>query len=268
MHPGGHETRADKIARASAEAWQYLLEAIPGGRAWHSGGALAVITGVDLSGYNGVCGVSNKVEAGTIAMLLEDVASAGVSFCLELRPGWPAEIAELATAHGLVRVPSEPLMVLEATDRRRTAQQGEGLSIRQLAPDEGYLHAAVVARCFDEPEEPHRKVMSPEVMQSRGMRVYVGEHHGEVVTTCVGVTIGDCVAIFSVATLPSHRRQGYGAAVTARAVSDGFAAGASWAWLSASEQGFGVYEGLGFTTVEWWDFWEAPARPVRVAGSP
>lgn len=261
MRPEEQETsQADEIARAGARAWECLMEAVPGGRVWHSGGALAVVTGLDLSGYNGVWGVSASVEPDAIAALLDEVATAGFPFCMQLRPKWPAEIDVLAKTHGLVRVPGEPVMVLEDAGRLGTAQHLEDLSIRQLAPDEGRLHGEVVARCFDEPEEPHRQLMSPEVMRSQGMRAYVGEHNGEVASTCVGVTVGECVAIFGVATLPSYRRRGYAAAVTARAVGDGFAAGASWAWLSASEQGFGVYAGLGFETVERWDFWEAPTR--------
>jgi hypothetical protein len=62
--------------------------------------------------------------------------------------------------------------------------------------------------------------------------------------------VGGCTGVFSVATPPAHRRRGYGAALTARAVTDGLAAGAAWAWLQSSPPGYGIYARLGFRTVE------------------
>jgi predicted GNAT family acetyltransferase len=57
------------------------------------------------------------------------------------------------------------------------------------------------------------------------------------------------VGVFNVATPPEHRRKGYGARITAKAVASGFRHGAESAFLQASEMGFGVYEALGFRTV-------------------
>ena len=169
----------------------------------------------------------------------------------------------LAADNGLTRTTSEPLMVLEDDRRLADVQASVDVSIRRLSPHEGYLHAMVAAAGFEEAEEPYRRVMTPEVIRSRGMRCYVGELDGCAVTTCFGVTAGESVGIFGVATLPACRRRGYAAAVTARAVSDGFADGASWAWLCSSEAGCGVYAGLGFTEVERWDIWESAALRGR-----
>jgi predicted GNAT family acetyltransferase len=69
------------------------------------------------------------------------------------------------------------------------------------------------------------------------------------------VTLDDYVGVFNVATPPEHRRRGYGAAITARVVSDGLAAGARWAWLQSSPAGYRVYEELGFRTLERWLAW-------------
>ena len=74
-------------------------------------------------------------------------------------------------------------------------------------------------------------------------------------TTGIGVTLGAFVGIFNVATPPAQRRRGYGAAVTARAVTDGLAAGAAWSWLQSSPPGYRVYESLGFQTLESWHTW-------------
>jgi N-acetylglutamate synthase len=49
---------------------------------------------------------------------------------------------------------------------------------------------------------------------------------------------------------PEHRGRGYGRAVTAKAVADGFEAGADLAWLQASQLGQPVYRAMGFRQVE------------------
>ena len=70
-----------------------------------------------------------------------------------------------------------------------------------------------------------------------------------------GVLVDRHLAIFNVATSAQQRRHGYGAAVTAIAIRDGFAAGAHTAWLQSSPMGLGVYERLGFVLVEPWRCW-------------
>jgi hypothetical protein len=75
--------------------------------------------------------------------------------------------------------------------------------------------------------------------------------------TAMAFTVGDAVGIFNVGTLRPHRRRGYGAAITARAVADGLAAGGRWAWLESSDDGLRVYERLGFATVETHAVWTA-----------
>jgi N-acetylglutamate synthase len=77
------------------------------------------------------------------------------------------------------------------------------------------------------------------------------------VTTGLGLTIGDHVGVFSIATPPEQRRRGYGAAITARIVADGYTAGARWAWLQSSKDGYGLYEQLGFITIATWECWIA-----------
>ena len=63
------------------------------------------------------------------------------------------------------------------------------------------------------------------------------------------------MVLFNIATVPADRGRGYGAAVTARAVSDGLAAGASWSWLQSSPSGYRVYERLGYQAIESWQVW-------------
>jgi len=147
--------------------------------------------------------------------------------------------------------------VLEDPYRLNAAQAVSGLVIRELLPDEAPLHAQMAAAGFQVPPEMFLQLMTPEVLATPGVRCYLGEAGGQPVTTGVGVKLGSNVAIFSIATPPDHRRRGYGAAVTARAVADGLAAGAQWSSLQSSTDGYKVYESLGFRFVEAWTCWVA-----------
>ena len=59
-------------------------------------------------------------------------------------------------------------------------------------------------------------------------------------------------------TPPQHRGRGYGAAITAQVVRDGFRAGARFAWLQSSALGRPVYRRLGFRDVESYVLFAAP----------
>jgi GNAT superfamily N-acetyltransferase len=134
--------------------------------------------------------------------------------------------------------------------------QGD-LVIEVLDPEQAVVHAKVAAAGFQAPAEAFLQLTTPAVLGRPGVRTYLGKVDGEPVTTGVGVCFDNHVGIFNVATLPDHRRHGYGAAITAQAVRDGLDRGARWAWLQSSPAGYGVYEKLGFRTLESWECWIA-----------
>jgi len=153
----------------------------------------------------------------------------------------------------------DPLMVMDNPAMLGDPQHVGRLGIRQLRPDEAEQHARVAAAGFETAEEPFRQLVTPGVLGLPGVRCYLGEADGRPVTTGIGVTLGAFVGIFNVATPPADRCRGYGAAVTARAVTDGLAAGARWSWLQSSPSGYRVYQRLGFRTVESWRTWLSAA---------
>ena len=158
-----------------------------------------------------------------------------------------------------------PLMAVErGTAALAKAAEHPGLSIQTLDRSEWRLLARLSAEGFEEPVEMFERFVPPAAWGIPGFRAYIGSVDGEPVTTALGSTYGACVGIFNVATPARHRGRGYGAAITARAVVDGFESGASVAYLQSSAMGLKVYERLGFHTLETWSVWlTPPSAPSR-----
>jgi N-acetylglutamate synthase len=233
-----------------------LAQAIPDGSYRAEPGAFALTTGVAIPTLNGVWVDSLDGGTGLVVELLDEVAATGLPHCLQARPAAANQVANLMRSRGMIPDDRIPLMVLEGpADLARPQQANSELKVRQLDPAHARLHAEIAAEGFEAPIEPFVRLMTPATLAADGVRCYVGEVDGEAVSTGIGVTIGPAVFICNIATPPDHRRRGYGAALTARAVADGLAAGATWSVLQSSPAGYAVYERLGFRTVEDWSCW-------------
>jgi predicted GNAT family acetyltransferase len=90
--------------------------------------------------------------------------------------------------------------------------------------------------------------------------VYVGYAGGDPVASGLGWRTGRTVGVYSIATVESARRRGYGAAMTERVTADGVATGCDVAALQASEIGRPIYERLGFRTVVRYAAYVDPVR--------
>ena len=250
----------DVVAAAVVETAQHLATGIPTGWTRVAQGALAFVSGVAVPTLNGVWVDSADVNVETIADLLDEIAGTGLPHCLQARPGAVQQVDAFATGRGMTRDDHLiPLMVLDDPGDLGARRPGDSLVIRELSPAEASRHARLAAAGFEAPEEAFLQLMTPSALAVPGVRCYLGEVGGQAVTTGFGVVLGPHVGIFNIATPPAHRRRGYGAAVTARAVADGLEAGAKWAWLQASEAGYPVYERLGFRTSEAWSCWVSPS---------
>jgi ribosomal protein S18 acetylase RimI-like enzyme len=250
---------ADQAARAAtalADVWRWLLKLHP--EAWSDtrGGVFAFASGIPLAGLNGVSCSTLDPDPADIRHMLGELRDRGVPHLLQMRPGCDPAALAVGDEEGLARDEDVPLMRLDNPAALDAAQASiRELDLRLLEPDEATVHHHTVAAGFEAEAEHFARLLPPSVMEAEGMRAYVGEVGGEPVTTAIGARRDDYVAIFNVATPPEHGRRGYGAAVTARAVSDGLADGASWAWLQSSPSGYRVYEALGFRTLETWPAW-------------
>ncbi len=245
----------DEVAAATADAWARFVDALPGGWYERRGGAIAVVSGAAVPTLNGVWAESSTPDADVLGDLLARVAATGLPHCLQLRPPASAELRSLAQGHGLMFEESIPLMVLEDRSGVQEGADPADLTLRVLEPDEAELHVITAASGFGAPESVFRAVITEASLRVPGVLCYLGEAGGHPVTTGLGVTTGDAVGIFNIATPPEHRGRGYGTAVTARAARDGLDGSARYAFLQSSPEGFPVYQRLGFHALEEWDCW-------------
>lgn len=191
-----------------------------------------------------------------MAGLLDRVRAAGLPFCLQLRPGASPALAELAAARAMSLEMPIPLMVMEGQAAVTRPAAGRAGAPR-AEPGSGRPSCRRGCGGLRGAGGPVRAADPPDVVRLPGVRCYLGEMAGRAVTTGLGVTLSEFVGVFNIATPPAHRRRGYGAAVTVRAVADGLAAGAKWSWLQSSALGYATYARLGFETVETWPCWVA-----------
>ncbi len=231
--------------------------------AWmvESGGAVAFVSGVNHAPFNLVLGVRADVKEDDIVDLLDLLEGTRLPHSLQLRPGTDVAITAVAQARGMTHVGDPPLMVIDDRPGLDDVRGAAGFVIRPLLPEEASIHAGLVAQAFGAPVEAMRQFLVPPLLEADGVRCFVGEIDDTVVATGLGLTVGDMVGVFNIATAEAHRGHGYGAAITAHVVVDAMGRGARWGLLQSSPMGLPIYERLGFVTLERWASWHS-APPV------
>jgi ribosomal protein S18 acetylase RimI-like enzyme len=198
---------------------------------------------------------SRRGAVSAVVELLGEVAASGLPYCLEVRDG-DAAVEMVARSRGMAEGDRVPLMVLDAVSYDLPDPSP---AVRALAPGEDDLHLDLVGEGFEVPPALFEPFRGGRLLDRPEVRAYVADDDGRPVATALGLTSGDYVGVFNVATAPGSRGRGLGAALTARAVADGFDAGARTAVLQSSPQGLSVYTRMGFRTVEQWTVWACEA---------
>jgi predicted GNAT family acetyltransferase len=96
-------------------------------------------------------------------------------------------------------------------------------------------------------------ILGDDLWTRPGATVYVGYLDGTPVVSGFSIRTDRTIGVYTIATDPSARGRGFGAAMTARVVADGTAAGCDVATLQASTMGRPIYERMGFRLVQEYD---------------
>jgi GNAT superfamily N-acetyltransferase len=206
---------------------------------------------------NGVW-ADGDAAADDLAARRTQASELGTPFTVMTRAGKTPAVEHAARKLGLtneIRIPG-----MTVTPRELNDPAGE-LEVLRVETADGLAQAlAVGSSGFGIPPDLVASVYSLEVAQLDGLETYLGRVDGRDVSTAAGFTIDGTTGIFSVATPEEHRGRGYGAAITAQAVRDGFDAGADLAGLQSSPMGESVYKRLGFREVDTYTLFTPPPK--------
>jgi N-acetylglutamate synthase len=246
------KNEAGWLAARLVDSFNALYAALDG--AWvedRVASRLFVCPAVPIPLFNALVAVEDRPDDAVagLAPAMAVVEKLGLPFGVLLRstaaPGLEAEARRL----GLMAAERIPAMVMTAGELRDHGTTGlQVVRVRERADLDRAV--AVVAAGFGAPAALFQPLYEPAIAELPWMSTYLALVDDYPVSTAVSSLRGGGVGIFNVATPPHLRRRGYGAAVTARAAEDGFAAHAELAWLQASAMGEPVYRRMGFRQVD------------------
>ncbi|MGH9720021.1 MAG: GNAT family N-acetyltransferase [Bryobacteraceae bacterium] len=132
-----------------------------------------------------------------------------------------------------------PRRALPAIDIRRV----ESEPTRQAFCDIGAI-------CFHVPVPWFREIFLWEPLWNDGFAGFLGYVDGDPVATAATVVGGGAIGVYNVATLPHHRRQGYGEAVMRHAIDAARrSTGIERSILQSTDFGLNLYQSMGYQTV-------------------
>jgi hypothetical protein len=251
---------ADRLHAALCAAWERLCGVLEDARFERRPGYVwPVCPPVPVPAFNGVWPEDDS-SAPALADALDEIDALELPHSIQVRRGRTPACELEAERLGLMLEAELPAMIVLPDELR--AVDAPGLQIlRATTPDALAQALATAAEAFGAPPELFTALYGLEVTGLDGVVVYLGRAGEEDVSTAIGYTVGGATGIFNVATPSPHRGRGYGAAITACAVRDGFRAGAGFAWLQSSDIGRPVYRRLGFRTVDTYLLYAAPEAP-------
>ena len=219
-----------------------------------AGGVVTILTGLPFDWFNQVL---VEHEVATPDAVLDAVARAreqGDPFVVRLRDGIDDRFVRTLARAGLGpdgEETSTPGMAAFPIGRdpipRHAASE---LEIHRVTDATGIDdHRQVVTAGFGSDRAVALGTACPDLLDRPECVVYVGYADGSPVASGLGWRSGQTIGVYSIATVQSARRRGYGAAMTARVVADGVDVGCDVAALQASELGRPIYERQGFRTV-------------------
>jgi ribosomal protein S18 acetylase RimI-like enzyme len=172
--------------------------------------------------------------------------SQGLPFAAWVGPESPA--AAVLERLGLRPAEVEVGMLLDGADFR-TVSLPDGLTVERVTDPVRLAHFAGVLA--GQPADAsvvrfYELTQSAALRPDSPVRLFVGYAGGQPVACAEAFLSDGVVGVYGVATLVPYRRRGIGTAMTARAVEEGFRAGARLAVLQAAPDGRGIYERLGF----------------------
>ncbi len=248
----------DELGALEHENWIDYLTGVVGctGRpaVTRADGVVSVMTGLPFDWFNQVLIEQDEATPAGVLAAVAQAREEGRRFVVRLRDGIDDRLTPTVARAGLTpedAATRTPGMVAFPVDLDAIAgHAARGLEIRRVTDAAGVdAHRQVVTAGFGSDPAVALGTACLALLERPGCVVYVGYADDEPVASGLGWRTGRTIGVYSIATIASARRRGFGAAMTARVVADGVAAGCDVAALQASEMGRPTYERLGFRSV-------------------
>lgn len=203
--------------------------------------------GLPVGFLNPIFALEPNYAPNDLAEALAAVRGRSLPFVVHIRRHLDTTPTSIARELGLEQTAVLPGMALPFP---ATAPAGpQGLRVRQVVDTATYAAGlAVAAEGFGMPLAFAEVAFPQSMFEDDGIRGYVGYLDEEPVATATSIQLGPVLGIYNVATVPTRRRSGYGAAVTWRAIADADPATIAVV-LQSSPDGLPVYQRMGFRTV-------------------
>jgi ribosomal protein S18 acetylase RimI-like enzyme len=239
------------------ESFRILAAGRPGGEIRETPGVFIAHAGVTFQMFNAAflsAPVSSELE---LARRIADAAvffqARGAPWAFWLCRGWLSKGLErrarlIFQKHGLRHVSEMPGMIAEEIGP--PARRLPELDVRRVECEHSRrVFCEVGSACFHVPLAWFQEVFDTECIWT-DFEGYVGLLRGEAVSTAAVVVTGNVLGVYNVATLPEHRRRGYGEAVMRFALDRARErSGSSRTILQSTQQGLRLYERIGYRTV-------------------
>lgn len=237
-------------------AWTTTSACLQGGafKPIHRG--LLVRTGLPMSFLN-VAFVDATVRRPDRAVATAESYFAGLPFTVMVPEGH-VELALACENAGLGCVETMPGMALTPMP---DATIDPGLTIEPLTHGLRATYLDVFCRAFEVPHQLGERMVTHDYVDMEGAHNVVAFADEEPVAIAQTFESMGIAGVYNVATVPEHRGNGYGEAVTWAVIQGAKARGCHTAVLQSTEIGFGVYRRMGFEVVSRYDCYTNDPRP-------
>lgn len=246
--------------QAAGRAFEQLFRWAPGAGVVHVPGAMLAVTGLPAPDLN--CGVVGDGDDPAVATrsLVDELHGRNLPGLLLITDAAGRGAHDAAETSGLVRAARMPLMVCAdgpmAVDSR---------FVTRRATTRSDLAAAncLIAAAFELPAATVDAAFGPQLLDAADVAVEL-TCDGDEPVGCLQVTDSkSLVGIWSMATPPAQRRRGVARSGLTHVLEGRFTAGASLAYLIATEAGRPLYDAVGFRVVAWCTAWAFVPAVVR-----
>jgi GNAT superfamily N-acetyltransferase len=240
------DRRLAELADANCAAAFSLLAGHTGGFVEDEDGILTVSTGLPVREFNLALALRPPRDPATaVSRALGRLRATGLPYHLRVREGLDPNTETAGVDAGLAVGETVPVMTLHPLADAPPSRAG--LRIERPRDLDAYAH--VVSEGFGMPRDLVDRAFGGDLAREREVEALIGFAGDTAVATAMLVLSGDTAGVYNIATLPAHRRRGYGEAMTWATVRAGAERGASVAALQATPMGLPVYERMGFRIV-------------------